>query len=151
MPAMPQHTHSTMGIDAKRDTAWSEYGFKEEITYDDLYKLYRRGGIAHGAVEKIVTTCWRTKPKMIEGTEDEKAKKETPWEREIKKKFNNRFWRTVAECDRRRPIGRYAGLLIHVEITSRGSASDKRRRYCQIYPGMGWRSYTEGVRRRPEQ
>jgi uncharacterized protein len=54
----------TMGIDAKRDAAWSEYGFKEEITYHDLYKLYRRGGIAHGAVEKIVTTCWRTKPKM---------------------------------------------------------------------------------------
>lgn len=46
----------TMGIDAKRDAAWSEYGFKEEITYHDLYKLYRRGGIAHGAVEKIVTT-----------------------------------------------------------------------------------------------
>ncbi|HAN2030635.1 TPA: DUF1073 domain-containing protein [Escherichia coli] len=104
----------SMGIDAKRDAAWSEYGFKEEITYHDLYKLYRRGGIAHGAVEKIVTTCWRTKPKMIEGTEDEKAKKETPWEREIKKKFNNRFWRTVAECDRRRLIGRYSGLLIHI-------------------------------------
>lgn len=33
----------SMGIDAKRDAAWSEYGFKEEITYDDLYKLYRRG------------------------------------------------------------------------------------------------------------
>lgn len=104
----------TMGIDAKRDTAWSEYGFKEEITYSDLYKLYRRGGIAHGAVEKIITTCWRTMPALIEGTEDEKAEKETTWEREIKKQFDNRFWRVIAECDRRRLIGRYAGLLIHV-------------------------------------
>lgn len=65
----------SMGIDAKRDAAWSEYGFKEEITYADLYKLYRRGGIAHGAIEKIITTCWRTRPTLIEGTEDEKAKR----------------------------------------------------------------------------
>ena len=102
----------SMGIDAKRDAAWSEYGFKEEITYADLYKLYRRGGIAHGAIEKIITTCWRTRPTLIEGTEDEKAENETSWEREIKKQFDNRFWRVIAECDRRRLIGRYAGLLI---------------------------------------
>nr|DAI96605.1 MAG TPA: portal [Caudoviricetes sp.] len=105
----------SMGIDAKRHAAWSEYGFKEEITYSDLYKLYRRGGIAHGAIEKIVGTCWRTPPVIIEGTEDERAEKETAWERAIKKQFDNRFWRTISECDRRRLIGRYAGLLIHVK------------------------------------
>ena len=105
----------TMGIDAKRNAAWSEYGFKEELTYTDLYKLYRRGGIAHGAIEKIITTCWRDSPVLIEGTEDEKAETETPWEREIKKQFDNRFWRVIAECDRRRLVGRYAGLLIHVK------------------------------------
>ncbi|EHR4749648.1 DUF1073 domain-containing protein, partial [Salmonella enterica] len=43
----------SMGLDAKRNSAWCEYGFKEELTFDDLYKLYRRGGIAHGAVEKL--------------------------------------------------------------------------------------------------
>lgn len=105
----------SMGIDAKRNAAWSEYGFKEEITYSDLYKLYRRGGIAHGAIEKIVGTCWRTSPVIIEGTEDERAETETAWEKAIKKQFDNRFWRTISECDRRRLIGRYAGLLIHVK------------------------------------
>ncbi|EAQ6918689.1 DUF1073 domain-containing protein, partial [Salmonella enterica] len=43
----------TMGLDAKRSSAWCEYGFKEDLTFDDLYKLYRRGGIAFGAVNKI--------------------------------------------------------------------------------------------------
>lgn len=52
---------------------------------------------------------------MIEGTEDERAKDETPWEKAIKKQFDNRFWRVVAECDRRRLVGRFAGMLIHVK------------------------------------
>ena len=47
----------SVGLDAKRSTAWCEYGFKEELTFDDLYKLYRRGGIAYGAVNKLVGLC----------------------------------------------------------------------------------------------
>ena len=42
-----------IGHDAKRPQAWCEYGFPQEITFNDLYTMYRRGGIAHGAVEKI--------------------------------------------------------------------------------------------------
>ncbi|PSH19836.1 hypothetical protein B7R74_12535 [Yersinia pseudotuberculosis] len=56
-----------MGLDAKRANAWCEYGFKEELNFNDLYKLYRRGGIAHGAVNKLVGTCWLTNPEIIEG------------------------------------------------------------------------------------
>ena len=42
------------GLDAKREAAWCEYGFKTDLSFHDLYKLYRRGGIAHGAVNKLV-------------------------------------------------------------------------------------------------
>ncbi|MEY6306042.1 DUF1073 domain-containing protein, partial [Salmonella enterica subsp. enterica serovar Corvallis] len=38
----------SMGLDAKRNSAWCEYGFPELVTYENLYSLYRRGGIAHG-------------------------------------------------------------------------------------------------------
>ncbi|HGN1774406.1 TPA: DUF1073 domain-containing protein, partial [Pseudomonas aeruginosa] len=38
-----------IGHDAKRPQAWCEYGFPQEITFNDLYTMYRRGGIAHGA------------------------------------------------------------------------------------------------------
>ncbi len=44
-----------MGLSNKRHSAWCEYGFPELVTYENLYSLYRRGGIAHGAVE----TCWQ--------------------------------------------------------------------------------------------
>ena len=69
-----------MGLDAKRSTAWCEYGFKEELTFDDLYKLYRRGGIAFGAVNKITSHCWKTYPEIIQGDKYDKSNPQTAWE-----------------------------------------------------------------------
>lgn len=103
-----------MGLDAKRCAAWAEYGFKENIEFSDLYNLYRRGGIAHGAVNKLVQTCWKTNPEIIEGEEQDDSREETAWERSNKALFSNRFWRTFAEADTRRLVGRYAGILLHI-------------------------------------
>ena len=52
----------TAGIDSKRPQAWCEYGFPETISFEDFAGLYRRGGLAHGAVNKLVQSCWRTPP-----------------------------------------------------------------------------------------
>lgn len=104
----------TMGLDNKRHSAWCEYGFPEQVTYENLYALYRRGGIAHGAVEKLVGKCWQTNPEIIEGDDADESENETTWENKSKQVFNNRFWRSFAEADRRRLVGRYAGILLHV-------------------------------------
>lgn len=104
----------TMGLDNKRNAAWCEYGFKEELTFDDLYKLYRRGGIAHGAVEKIVGKCWQTNPEIIEGDASNETRQETAWEKKTKQVFTNRLWRSFFDADRRRLVGRYAGILLHI-------------------------------------
>lgn len=103
-----------MGLDAKRCAAWAEYGFKENIEFSDLYNLYRRGGIAHGAVNKLVQTCWKTNPEIIEGEKRNNSKKLTSWEISNKAIFSNRFWRTFSEADTRRLVGRYAGILLHI-------------------------------------
>lgn len=104
----------TMGLDNKRGSAWCEYGFPEQITYDNLYSLYRRGGIAHGAVEKLIGKCWQTNPEIIEGDDADESEDETTWERKAKQVFTNRFWRSFSDADRRRLVGRYAGILLHV-------------------------------------
>lgn len=104
----------SMGLDAKRNSAWCEYGFKEELTFGDLYKLYRRGGIAHGAVEKLVGKCWQSNPEIIEGEKSDETRKETPWESRAKQVFTNRLWRAFLDADRRRLVGRYAGILLHI-------------------------------------
>lgn len=105
----------SMGLDAKRNSAWSEYGFPAQVTYDMLFNLYRRGGIAHGAVGKITGACWRTDPEIIEGDEQDKSLKETSWERKSKGVLSPRLWRAFADADRRRLVGRYAGLLLHIK------------------------------------
>ncbi|POP43353.1 DUF1073 domain-containing protein [Superficieibacter electus] len=108
-----------MGLDAKRESAWCEYGFKQELTFDDLHKLYRRGGIAHGAVNKLVANCWRTNPQVIEGEQSDESEDITSWESEINQVFTHRFWRSFAKADTRRLVGRWSGILLHIK-DSRG-------------------------------
>lgn len=110
---------SGMGLDAKRNAAWCEYGFKETLTSQDLYKLYRRGGIAHGAVNKLVSTCWKTPPQVIEGDAQDDAREETAWERSLKPVATTALWRSFAEADRRRLAGRFAALILRIR-DSRG-------------------------------
>ncbi|AXF76063.1 DUF1073 domain-containing protein [Erwinia tracheiphila] len=104
----------TMGLDNKRHSAWCEYGFPEQVTYENLYALYRRGGIAHGAVEKLVGKCWQTNPQIIEGDDADESEDATTWEKKAKQVFTNRFWRSFVDADRRRLVGRYAGILLHI-------------------------------------
>lgn len=117
-----------MSLDAKRSSAWCEYGFKDELSFTDFYNLYRRGGIAHGAVEKIIGNCWKTAPWIIEGDEQDKAKDETAWEKGSKAVFNGgRFWKAFAEADRRRLVGRYSGLLIRLRDSGQWNEPVKRK------------------------
>lgn len=103
------------GLDNKRQcAAWVEYGFPEDISFQMLFQLYKRGGVAHGAVEKIVGGCWRTFPWVIQGSESENSKDLTPWERQVSPTLGNpRLWRTFKVADRRRLVGRYSGLVLH--------------------------------------
>lgn len=81
----------TMGLDNKRHSAWCEYGFPEQVTYENLYALYRRGGIAHGAVEKLVGKCWQTNPEIIEGKAKAEADVEAIIEYVKANPMTNRF------------------------------------------------------------
>lgn len=102
------------GLDQKRNAAWCEYGFPSDITYDMLFGLYKRGGIAHGAVDKLAGLCWKSAPEVIEGGEDDRSKDETQWERANSQILTPSLWRHFADADRRRLVGRYAGLILRV-------------------------------------
>jgi hypothetical protein len=115
------------GIDNKRPQAWCEYGFPEEIEFSEFYALYRRGGIAHGAIGKITSACWKTNPWVIEGDDQDNATDETAWERGNKQVFTPKFWRSVAEADKRRLVGRYSGLLLQVRDSGRWDEPIKRK------------------------
>lgn len=102
-----------MGMDHKRSSAWCEYGWKEVLNFHDLYGAYRRGGLAFSAVNKLVNKCWSSFPEVIEGEEKDESSKLTAWEKQTKKVLTKKLWSAFAEADRRRLVGRYAGILIH--------------------------------------
>jgi len=64
-----------MGMDTKRQSAWCEYGYKAQLDFQDLYKAYRRGGLAFSAVNKLVGKCFSSNPTVIEGEEKDESKR----------------------------------------------------------------------------
>lgn len=103
------------GLDSKRAAAWCEYGWKAELDFVDFYKLYSRGGISAGAVNKLYGRCWGTHPELIEGEQKEKDRKPTRWEAALKPILRQgRLWRAFADADRRRLVGRYSALILRV-------------------------------------
>lgn len=104
-----------MGLDDKRAAAWCEYGFKQNLDFHDFYKLYRRNGLASGAVDKLAGTCWKTNPWVIEGDEEDESRKETAWEKKTSRVLTARLWRRLRDADTRRLVGRYAGLVLRIK------------------------------------
>lgn len=102
------------GLDQKRPGQWCEFGFPDTIGKEDLVKLWRRGGIAFGAIEKIVGNCWTSNPELVEDGEEEEASEQTPWEKATAEVLNGAFWLAFAEADKRRLVARYAGLVLRI-------------------------------------
>lgn len=102
-------------IDAKRPTAWDNYGYKEDLAFNDFYRLWRRGSVAHGAVGRLIGKCWQDNPDVIQGTPDKKATKKSKWERDLEA-FNAQYklWDNLREADLRRCVGGYSALILQV-------------------------------------
>lgn len=99
------------GLDAKRPTAWTQYGYKTDLTFADYRQAYERGGAGNGAVHKLLGRCWQARPRIKQPDADE----ETPWEASIKKALDAiKGWQKLAGFDRRNLIGRYAALIYRV-------------------------------------
>jgi hypothetical protein len=86
-----------------------DYGWKESLSFQDFYRLYKRVGLAKSAVNKTIAKTWATNPELWE-TEDPQ---DTPAEAAIAEHFAKRnIWRDLMEADRRSMVGEYAGAII---------------------------------------
>lgn len=99
------------GLDAKRPTAWTQYGYKETLVFDDFMRAYKRGGAGHGAVHRLLDKCWMERPRI----KRPEADKESPWEKKVNALMRRiGAWPKLRDWDRRNMIGRYAGLILKV-------------------------------------
>lgn len=101
----------SLGLDAKRPTAWMQYGYAEHISFEMLRAAYERGAAAHGAVHKLLDGCWQKLPRIKKPESD----KESPWEKKVEQLLRNvRAWAKLKDLDRRNLVGRYAAIIYRV-------------------------------------
>ncbi|WP_066470753.1 anti-CBASS protein Acb1 family protein [Comamonas terrae] len=101
----------SLGLDAKRPTAWTQYGYPEHVTFELLYAAYERGGAGHGAVHRLLDKCWEKLPRIKKPESDS----ETPWEKKVRKLLRDvRVMAKLKDLDRRNLIGRYAAVIYRV-------------------------------------
>lgn len=98
-------------LDAKRPTAWCQYGYPADVTFPQLLAAYERGGAAHGAVHRILDKCWQELPRI----KKPEADKPGPWEKKVNAQLKAiRAWTKFRDLDRRNMVGRYAALIYRV-------------------------------------
>lgn len=102
---------------------YRDFGWPDTLTFDHLYKMFLRNGIARAGIEKTVGKTWQDFPFLLEVERDgaEKGtKKETPLEKEIRLRFDDlRLWQHLAEADRRSLVGNYAGVILRLADSKR--------------------------------
>lgn len=98
-------------IDTKRPTAWAQYGYAVNPTFDDMLQAYERHPAAHGAVHRLLDKCWQELPRIKSPASDEV----TPWEQRVNAILRStQAWAKLRDLDRRNMVGRYAAIIYRV-------------------------------------
>lgn len=102
--ASPKHDH------------FADFGYPDHLTFEQLYRMYRRNGVAAAGVDKTIRKTWQDNPflqeKERDGSQQGEAD-ETTLEREIRQRFDDlRLWARLAEADRMSMVGGYAGVIL---------------------------------------
>ena len=122
----------TGGVDAKRPDSWCSYGYPDNLTFADYYRLWEREGVAHGAVMRLNEKCWESDPDIIEGDPESRATAPTRWEKQFKLLAKRlKLWERFREADMRRLVGYYSGIILQIADNKEwdqpvGKVSDKQ-------------------------
>lgn len=102
--------------DTKHPQAWGDYGYPEWVSFEQLYAMQQRFGLAKAGVRKPVVECWRTDPQIIQGDgRDVDNRDPTPFEIEFDSFARNfKLWERCRAGDMRQRVGQYGGLLVQI-------------------------------------
>lgn len=103
---------------AAKHNHYADFGYPENLTFDMVYGMYRRNGIAAAGVDKTILKTWQDNPflqeKQRDGSEGKRTE-ETKLEADIRQRFEDlRIWSRIAETDRRSLVGSYSGLILRL-------------------------------------
>jgi hypothetical protein len=103
--------YAGMNGNTKRTKLWDEFGYPDNIGFDQYYRAYERNAVAHAAVHKLLDSCWTDNPTIIDGDEQAEADKTSDWEKSVTK-LMQRHWPKIKDADRRNLVGRYSAILL---------------------------------------
>lgn len=113
-------------LDAKRESAWCEYGWPSHLEFANFKHLYDRQGVAYGVTNLLRDKCWEDSPRLIEGEPAEIAQPATSWEKSVTAILReSRFFKAYAEADGMRMVGGWSGLLLQMADDSAQSKWDQ--------------------------
>lgn len=98
----------------KRTKLWDEFGYPDSVSFDALYRAYRRNSAAYAGVHKTLDSCWVDRPTIIDGSEEQEADETNPWESTVTKLIK-KHWAKIKDADRRNLVGRYSALLLQIK------------------------------------
>lgn len=88
-----------------RTSIWSVGGYPEQVDFSELWRMYRRNGIAKAVVELIVDECWQSNP-VVSGGGDE-------FQKQLSFLISEHdLWAKMRGLDMRQRVGRYGGIII---------------------------------------
>jgi len=106
--------YAGMNGNTKRTKLWDEFGYPDQVTFEMLYRAYRRNSSAYAGVHKTLESCWVDRPTIIDGEVADEAKQTNPWEKQVTALLK-KHWAKIKDADRRNLVGRYSALLIQVK------------------------------------
>ncbi|MDX5592569.1 anti-CBASS protein Acb1 family protein [Pseudovibrio sp. SPO723] len=87
-----------------------DFGYPERLTFEHMYTMYSRNGLASGVINGTASKTWEEYPYLLESDEQHD---ETKTERDVREAFDRlRLWQQLQEADRRSLVGRYAAVII---------------------------------------
>ncbi len=97
---------------------YKDFGYPAQLTFELLYAMYCRNGVAAAAVDKTALKTWQDTPYLLEQERDGSQKgksKETDLEKQIRQKFEAlRLWAKLADADRKAMVGGYSGVILRL-------------------------------------
>lgn len=95
----------------KRTKLYDEFGYPNDLSFDNYYRAYERNSVAYAAVHKLLDSCWVDNPVIIDGDENKESTNTTAWEKSVTK-LMKKHWPKIKDADRRNLIGKYSAILI---------------------------------------
>lgn len=104
------------GGDTKHECLYNEFGYPEQVMYEQCRRAYDRIGIAKGSIHCLKDKAFQTMPNIYEGEEErDESTPDTAIDKQFKR-FAKRtqLWRVYSDVTVRRSVGIYAGLIIQI-------------------------------------